>query len=254
MDRGAGEQGGPADVPITPGLLADLQAGLLDDASAARLRHRARTDPETARLLAALDRVRRDLAHLGTDAASAPDVPAAVTARVGAALQATHRVTGSARPPAAHSVRRSVPRMRRLQLVGVVAGLCAGVIAVGLGVVMLRAPAPTPSAGPTAERITVSHPARDIPLSDPQIVGLLTRGPDYGPLADPQRRASCLSGLGYPATAMVLGARPVDMHGRPAVLMVLPADTPQSVVALVVAPNCSAAGTELLARTVLTRP
>ena len=32
----------PADEPITPDLLADLQAGLLDDAAAARLRHRVR--------------------------------------------------------------------------------------------------------------------------------------------------------------------------------------------------------------------
>lgn len=252
-----GERGGPADEPITLELLADLQAGLLDDATAARLRHRARTDPETARLLAALDRVRRDLARLGTDESSAADVPAAVTARVGAALQAApppaHRVASfPRRARAAHSVRRSVPR---LQLFGALAGLCASVVAVGIGAVMLlRTPAPIPSAGPTAERITVFEGPRDIPLSDPQIVGLLTRSPDYGPLADPQRRASCLSGLGYSATTKVLGARPVDMQGRPAVLMVLPADTPQSVIALVVAPNCSAAGTELLASTVVTRP
>jgi len=52
----------------------------------------------------------------------------------------------------------------------------------------------------------------------------------------------------------VLGARPVDMHGRPAVLMVLPGDTPKALVALVVEANCSSADTALLADTVVRRP
>ena len=119
---------------------------------------------------------------------------------------------------------------------------------------LVREPAPTRSAGPTAESITVSRPASDVPLSDPQIVGLLSQRPDYGPLADPQRRASCLSGLGYSAATTVLGARQVDMHGRPAVLMLLPADTPQTVRALVVEPDCNSAHTGLLANTDVTRP
>ena len=77
---------GPAAASLA--VLADLQAGLLDDATAANLRHRVRTDRGLARQLAALDRVRRELADLGGDTASAPDVPAAVTARLGAALRA----------------------------------------------------------------------------------------------------------------------------------------------------------------------
>ena len=267
MDGGASHSGGPADVPITPEMLADLQAGLLDDATAARLRRRARTDPDAARQLAALDRVRRELAELGADEASAADVPAAVTARVGAALQAVprkravpppppgHRVLGASGRKAAHAARGSRPRSRRLRRLGALAGLFAAVVAVGLGAVMLvRPPSPAPSSGPTAEHLTVSPPPHGIPLSDPQIVGLLTDRPDYGPLTDPQRRASCLDGLGYPATTKVLGAQPVDIHGRPGVLLVLPGDTAKTVVALVVAPNCSAAGTELLASTVVTRP
>jgi hypothetical protein len=193
---------------------------------------------------AAVDRVRRALADLGSDEDSAPDVPVAVTARIGAALRAAP----------AHSVRRSAP-LRRLQIFGLAAGLGAAVVAVILGGLMLvRDPAPTRSAGPTAESITVSRPPRDIPLSDPQIVGLLTSSPDYGPLTDPQRRASCLDGLGYSAATKVLGARPVDMYGRPAVLMLLPGETPKAVVALVVEPNCSSAHTGLLANTVVTRP
>jgi len=245
MDHDAGHDPGP----ITPELLADLQAGLLDGAAAAALRERIRTDPDAAAMLAALDRVRRELAELGTDDASPPDVPAEVTARVGAALQAAPLPLLPRRP--AHSVRHTP----RWQVVGLVAGLGAAVIGVAVGGVMLvRAPAPSLSAGPTAKSITVSRPASELSLSAPQIAGLLSHSPDYGPLTDPQRRASCLSGLGYPAATAVLGAGPVEMHGRPAVLILLPADTPRTVRALIVEPDCSAAHTGLLASTVVSRP
>jgi hypothetical protein len=228
--------------PITPELLADLQAGLLDDDTAAAVRQRIRNDPDAADMLAALDRVRRDLSDLGTDAASAPEVPAAVTARIGAVLR-DQAPKHSARP---------APRW---QLIGLVAGVGAAVVGAVIGAVMLtHDPGPRWSAGPTAETITVSRPATEVPLPEPQIVGLLSKAPDYGPLADPQRRASCLSGLGYSAATPVLGARPVDMHGRPAVLMLLAADTPRKLLALVVQPDCNAAHSGLLANTLVTRP
>lgn len=191
---------------------------------------------------AALERVRRDLAELGSDDRSAPDVPPAVTARVVAAL----------RSQPAHSIHR--PRLRRLHVLGLVAGVGAALTGVIVGTSMLaRGPAAL-SYGPTAERITVSRPSPDIPMSDPQIVALLSRTPDYGPLTDPQRRASCLDGLGFSAATQVLGAQPLDMQGRPAVMLLLPGEAPEAVVAMVVEPNCNAAHTGLLANTVVTRP
>lgn len=194
---------------------------------------------------AALDRVRRDLAELGVDEASAPHVPPAVTARVVAALRA--------QSGPAHSIRR--PRLRPLHRLGLAVGLGAAIAGVVVGgTSLIRGNPPPMSAGPTAKSITVSRPARDIPLSDPQLVALLSRSPDYGPLTDPQRRASCLDGLGYSAVTRVLGAQPVDMYGQPAVLMLLPGDTPTRVVALVVEPDCSSAHTGLLADIVVTRP
>lgn len=75
--------------PVTPELLADLQAGLLDDDTAAAVRRKVRADPDAARTLAALDSVRRELSRLGSDPGSAPEVPAEVTARIGAALRDT---------------------------------------------------------------------------------------------------------------------------------------------------------------------
>lgn len=69
-------------------LLARLQAGLLDDAGAARARRRIRTDPIAARHWHALERVRHELAALGSDSATAAQVPPDVTDRITAALRA----------------------------------------------------------------------------------------------------------------------------------------------------------------------
>jgi hypothetical protein len=73
-------------------------------------------------------------------------------------------------------------------------------------------------------------------------------------LADPQRRASCLSGLGYSASAPVLGAQPVQLGDRPGVLLVLGGASPKDLIALVVQPNCSSVDTGLIADTQIPRP
>lgn len=194
---------------------------------------------------AVVERVRRDLQRLGSHEASAPEAPPDVTARVVAALRAEPR-------PSNHKVRR--PPLRRLQVVGLVVGLGAILAGVIVGVSMLsRDPAPTYPVGPTAEQITVERPAATIPLPDPQIIALLSQPPDYGPLTDPRRRDSCLAGLGYPSQTQVLGAQPLQLHGRPALLMLLPGESPEVVVAVVVEPNCSGAHTGLLVKAVVTR-
>jgi hypothetical protein len=189
----------------------------------------------------AVERVRRDLAALGTDTASAPDVPPEVTARVVSALRAEP----------AHTERRKP--LRPLQVIGLAVGLGAVVTGVIVGATMLGRPeAPRYPVGPTAEKITVDRPA-GIPLPTAQILALLAQTPDYGPLADPARRGSCLGGLGYAPGTTVLGARPLDMHGQPAVLMLLPGETPEALVAVVVAPGCNGAHTGLLAKSSVTR-
>ena len=193
----------------------------------------------------AVARVRRELAHLGSDEASAPDVPAAVTARVGAALQAAPT----------HSIPR--PPLGRTRLVSLLVGLGAALAGVIVGATMLaRDPTPaTPlNRGPTAESITVTLPADALPLSDPEVVALLSRAPDYGSLDDAQRRGSCLDGLGYPPATPVLGATPVDIYGQPAVLLLLAGAGAGEVEAFVVQANCNAAHTGLLAKKAVTRP
>ncbi|PRC44975.1 hypothetical protein C6A85_97500 [Mycobacterium sp. ITM-2017-0098] len=119
---------------------------------------------------------------------------------------------------------------------------------------LARDRAPVFPASPSASRITVAVlPQAAFPLVDVELRAALAAPPDLGPLSDPQHRGSCLAGLGYATDLAVLGGRPVDMSGRPGVVMLLPGATPDQVTAVVVAPSCNAAHTGLLAETVLGR-
>jgi hypothetical protein len=136
------------------------------------------------------------------------------------------------------------------------AGIAAALAAAGLGTAaLIAAPKPTPSVVRTLRPITVaSPPAVVLPVSGPDIVALLDRTPDFGPLNTARLRASCLSGLGYSASTQILGARPIEVGGRSGVLLVLPGEQADTVVALAVSPNCSSADTGLMGDTVVPRP
>jgi hypothetical protein len=240
-----------AEPPLTVERLAALQAGLLDDQAAARVRRQVRADPEAEATLRALNKVRRDVAAVGADPTSARDAPPEVIARITEALRSAG--------PSGHAAHSARPQLRPGRVVAGVAGLSAVLAAIGIGTAaLLNAPTPTPSTSVTAEQITVSTPPMVIPLSQTEILGLLGHsldfGPPGGPLNDPSRRASCLSGLGYPASTQVLGARPIEINARPGVLLILPGDTPKNLAVFAVALNCSAADTGLLANTEMPRP
>ena len=179
------------------------------------------SDPDPARTQAELDAVRRELGRLGADDASAPPVPAHVTARVGAALR-------SAAPPR--------PARRRAALA---VGLCAA--AAILGAVALTRGTGSPPGTAT------------FPLPDAQLRAALDVPADFGPLAAPERLASCLTGLGYPPDQEVLGARPLQLARHPAVLLLFPSDSAQ-VRAVIVETTCTAAAPGVLGdRTVARR-
>lgn len=242
------------DRPLTVELLAELQAGALDDDTAAQVRKQVREDPAAADVLRALNRVRRDVAALADDPGSAPDPPPYLSDKITEAVRAAGPHPGEAAMagPAVHSAR---PHTRPTRVAAAVAGLGAVLAAVGVGTVaLMKAPGPAPSTPDTAELITVSTPPMAIPLTQAEIQALLDRPPDYGALADPARRASCLTGLGYPAATRVLGARPIEINARPGVVLVVAADTPRTLAVYAVAPNCSAADTGLLANTQVPRP
>lgn len=215
--------------PPTVETLADLQAGLLDDETAARLRRHLRADAGARQTMEALNRVRREVAALGTDTSAPP-------------LRTAH----------------AVPRGRPLRVARTaiaVAGLAAVAVAAWVGTrALVATPAQIASRPTTIEHITVSRRPLTIPLSDQQILALLDREPDLGPLAEPRRKASCLGGLGYSADTRVLGARPIEIAGHPAVLLVLAGATPDAVAALAVAPTCSSVDTGLSADRIVHRP
>ena len=178
-----------------------------------------------------------------------------MSAEVTARISETLRSAGRDEPTGSGSAHAARPHVRPARVLAGIAGVCAVLAAVGFGTVaLLNAPAPTPSTSPTAELITVSTPPMVIPLSQAELLDLLNRRPDYGPLDDPTRRASCLSGLGYPASTQVMGGRPVEINARPGIVLILPADTPGNLAVFAVALNCSAADTGLLADTQILRP
>lgn len=162
-----------------------------------------------------------------------------------------HETRAPAGPPAHSS--RPLPRLNRI---GAYAGGAAALIAIGLGTVaLIRLPGDTSSSPRSLDAITVaSEPTAVLPLSETEILELLDRRPEYGPLADAARRTGCLAGLGYPASTRVLGAREVEVNGHPGVVLVLPGTSAGTIVALAVAPNCSSADTGLLADTTVRRP
>ena len=158
--------------------------------------------------------------------------------------------TGPVNSTPRHAVR---PGARSLRMAAAAAGGLAAVAAAAVGTAALvRSPAPGSDAVTPARKITVTTPT--MPLSGSELVGLLDRSPDLGPLGDPARRASCLAGLGYPASTPVLGSRQVRMAGRDAVILVLAADAPRELTAVAVPGTCSAADTGLLADTTVRRP
>lgn len=167
------------------------------------------------------------------------------------APSAAHRVLASADGAHAHSA-QPLDWRRAAAATGIV----AATLALGIGVFALAGGAEQDGSGPglsvgeTAGHITVHRSSTVVPLSDPEILTLLGRAPDFGAL-DPQ---TCLTGLGHPDGTPVLGARPVRLAGRPAVLVVLPGTGAAEILAIVVAPDCDAAGARVLAETVLARP
>ncbi|BBY58423.1 hypothetical protein [Mycolicibacterium sarraceniae] len=164
-------------------------------------------------------------------------------------MEPTHTVTPGATPGAAHA--RS-PGIRRGRQIAAGVGLVAVLTAVGLGTTaLLDSSGPTTSTLTSASLITVTP---TMPISSRELNALIARSPDFGPLADPKRRAACLSALGYPSSVQVLGAATLQVDGRPAVVLVLPGDQPDVIVGVTVAASCSSVATGLLADTTVRRP
>jgi hypothetical protein len=250
----------PTELPVD--LLADLDAGLLEPAEAAEVRAAAARDPQAAAVLAALATTRAELGGLAD-----PPVPAQYAARWDAALAAeaaptlrtvsdppsappesepTHPDvgddTGAAGPlprlrPLLGRRRRAVAQLRRVRPALLAAVVLAAAV---IGDV-------------------VWTPREAAPLSlegvDLATAGLAVRGDfDVGPLADPARRAGCLSAVTPPGVspdAPLLGGRDVLVDGRHGVLLLLAGGGPGRLHVVVVEPGCGPEGGVLIgARTI----
>ncbi|MBB3601058.1 hypothetical protein FHT40_000691 [Mycolicibacterium sp. BK556] len=164
-------------------------------------------------------------------------------------MEPTHTVTPASTGPAAHARR---PAIRSGRLIAAGAGVVAVLAAVGLGTAaLLQSTGPTASTVTSASMITVTP---KMPISSRELNGLIARSPDFGPLADPKRRAACLSALGYSGSVQVLGAKTLQVDGRPAIILVLPGDQPDVIIGVTVSANCSAVDTGLIADTTVRRP
>jgi len=164
-------------------------------------------------------------------------------------VEPPHTVTPAPDGPAAHA-RRPAGRTGRLVAAGL--GAVVALAAAGLGIAtLLKSGGPTASTLTSASMITVTP---KMPISSRELNSLIARSPDFGPLADPKRRAACLSALGYSGSVQVLGAAQVHVDGKPAIVLVLPGDQPDVIVGVTVAASCSSVDTGLIADTTVRRP
>jgi len=154
--------------------------------------------------------------------------------------------------PVKHAVRPPPGPPRALTVLGALAATAAVIVG---ALALWRGPdSPVGSGLTTARTIAVSSSTPAFPLSAAELTALLDRRPELGPLADPVRRASCLSGLGYPAATPILGARAIRSPDSAEALVLVLADAPGRpgpLTALAVSLTCSAADTGLLGQTVV---
>ncbi|BBZ78532.1 hypothetical protein MANY_38690 [Mycolicibacterium anyangense] len=164
---------------------------------------------------------------------------------------AAHTVAAGDAPvrSAAHAAR---PAGHHRRLVAAAIGGAAVLTAVWMGTTALLGRDDTNHSSPTSANLITVTPT--VPLSSRDLVALVGRSPDFGPLADEAKRASCLTGLGYPSTQQILGAEPLQIDGRPTIVLVLPGERPEDLVVLAVAPTCSSVTTGLVADTTVRRP
>ncbi|MGK3199987.1 hypothetical protein [Amycolatopsis sp. MEPSY49] len=221
--RGIGGTVGP---PWSVDVLADLHAGVLEDAQAAELWPLVNADPEAREILAALDATQTDLASLAD--APAPPMPAEFAARLDAALAAEAAAkfpnAGQAGPAPrdAQVVDLAAARRRRNKRLGWAAGVltaaAAAVVAVTVaipnttqqsGTPNVAAPAPTgPSVGSDGSGAQA-------------LIGKAVGVRDFGPLQNEDRLDACIAAAGLDPKVRPEGIRPVNVGGKAGVMIIL---------------------------------
>lgn len=258
-----GQPRGVAGPPWSVDLLADLQAGALDDAQAAELWPRVQADPEAMSVIAALEATQADLAALA-DAPVEP-MPAHVAARIDAALAAA--ATSAAGPAATSAAAPAAPqaqplapvvdlaaaRRKRNQRLGWGLGVLSAAAA-AVAVVALVNPSSTTGGTPLAggehngdsgaapsDSAPSARPPLNVSPERPQAAfGAVNGMQDYGPLGGREGLDECLQAHDIPTTGNTAGVRPGKVGDEDAVVAVLTTGEFATYRIVAVSPSCSA--------------
>lgn len=212
--------------------LAEMQAGALDDATAAEMWSRVRHDPDAMAALDALDTTKAELAGLRD--APVPPMPDDVAARIDAALAAERQQAFPATapvpqgppmappPPQGRVVDIARARRKRAKQLGWGAGLLTAAAAV-VAAVVLSLPSQSTQGTPLAEH-EASQPS-DQPLSlrggDVAAGANKTIGVEnFGPFENRAGLDACLEANDLTIDNDLLGVRPATVDGQEAVLAV----------------------------------
>lgn len=249
--RGAG---GPIGPPWSVDVLADLHAGLLPEAEAARLWPRVTADPQARAVLDALESVRTDLNHFGS--APVEPMPAQFAARLDAAIQTEMRTSHWA--PAQQKVAPVVSldearkrRNRRLSWGAGVFAAAAAALAITVAVLpsdnttqgdAVAGDKPTSEAGDSAPDADAGADRPPLALSGSETppVKEFSGEPDYGPFGTEQAMMDCIDAHGV-EHGDPIGAREVTLDGKEGVAALLGAGSgkPGQFKLVIVSPDCT---------------
>jgi hypothetical protein len=247
--RGGTPAGPPAGPPWSVDVLADLHAGVLDEAESASLWPLVTADPQAREVLAALDATLEDL-H-GIQDIPAPAMPPEFAARLDSAL-AAEAAQAAARPPAEQSAPAQVielakARRRRNNRLGWAGGVVAVAAAVAAVVLVVGQPR---GAGGQPVAAAPSQSASSGPLDMSMALAAIGKS-DYGPLADPARLSACLAVNGQDPDRKPAGAAQLTLNGKPGTLLVLTTGHTAQFRLLVVGPGCAVGNPDTLANAVV---
>lgn len=223
------DTGRPRGTPTPPwsvDLLADLHAGVLDEAEAAALWPQVEADPDAMAVIAALDATSADLSAFAEEPVA--PIPAGVAARIDAALIEERTREQQQVAPV---IDMAAARRRRNKQLGWGAGFltaaAAAVVAIAIAV-----PDSTTSGTPMAEdgKPTSATPPGTAPGGQPLSLrgndvaaglGDTLNVRDYGPLENRAGLDECLAANDIDTKVQPAGVRPATIDGKSAVLVVL---------------------------------
>ncbi|MCC8927544.1 hypothetical protein [Rhodococcus sp. I2R] len=231
------------EAPYSLDLLADLHAGVLSESVSERLWPLVRLDDAAMTVIAALDEVSTHLRELGDDHTVGEPIPPQVAEKIDRALEdATVATTAPAEAPTAVTTVTTLSSRRRPRA-AIAVGLAATVVlAIAVTTAILMPSSGENSSETIADGLVVDPDSTlvvDSSEIDASFAYRIMADRDTIPLLGSEALADCLAANGFGASSTVLGAAPVELDGRQAVVLVVPQNsaTP-GLTLLAVGPDC----------------